>query len=148
MVGDGGWSWFGDPRAVFFAGRHRRTYVGWVSRDGRVMVASFDHGSRHIERFVLRRGVSVDDHHSPGLLMRADGRLTVFYTGPHREHMFYRRSQRGRRRQALGTRAQAAGQHSWHAGLHVSQSGVFERRKADVPVLARRAVVAGVLAPQ
>ena len=91
-VGDGGWSWFGDPRAVFFAGRHRRTYVGWVSRDGRVMVASFDHGSRHIERFVLRRGVSVDDHHSPGLLMRADGRLTVFYTGPHREHMFYRRS--------------------------------------------------------
>jgi hypothetical protein len=65
-VGDGGWSWFGDPRAVYFAGRHRRT--------------------------VLKRGLSIDDHNSPGLLMRANGRLTVFYLGPSRAHMLYRRS--------------------------------------------------------
>ncbi|CAN5476520.1 hypothetical protein BH20ACT17_BH20ACT17_02700 [soil metagenome] len=92
VVGDGGWSWFGDPRAVYFAGRHRRTYIGWTSRDGEVMIASFDHRSRHIERFVLKRGLSVDDHRSPGLLMRRDGRLTVFYMGPGRKTMLYRRS--------------------------------------------------------
>jgi len=56
------------------------------------MIASFDHRSRHIERFVLRRGLSVDDHRSPGLLMRKDGRLTVFYMGPGRKTMLYRRS--------------------------------------------------------
>ena len=28
-LGDGAWSWFGDPRAVRFNGVHRRTYVGW-----------------------------------------------------------------------------------------------------------------------
>jgi len=91
-LGDGGWSWFGDPRAVFFAGLHRRTYAGWVSRDGEVVVASFDHRSRHVERTVLRRGLSVDDHNSPGLLMGDDGHLTVYYTAPHRARMHYRRT--------------------------------------------------------
>ena len=82
-LGDGGWSWFGDPRAVFFAGLHRSTYVGWVSRAGEVVIASFDYRSRHVERFVLRRGLSVDDHNnSPGLLMCDDGGLTVPYTAP------------------------------------------------------------------
>jgi hypothetical protein len=93
-LGDGGWSWFGDPRAVFHAGRHRRTYVGWVSRSGDVTVASFDHASRHLERFVLRAGLSVDDHNSPGLLMGEDGHLTVYYTGPGRGRMLYRRTVR------------------------------------------------------
>ena len=65
-LGDGGWSWFGDPRAVHFAGRERKTYVGWVDREGAVVVASFDHRSRHVERTVLKRGLSVDDHNSPG----------------------------------------------------------------------------------
>jgi BNR repeat-containing family member len=91
-LGDGGWSWFGDPRAVYFAGRHRRTYVGWIDRGGDLTVASFDHRSRRVQRAVLRRGLSVDDHNSPGLLMRADGHLTVFYMGPGRAHMYYRRT--------------------------------------------------------
>jgi len=89
-LGDGGWCWFGDPRAIHFAGRHRRTYAGWVSRDGEILVASFDHRTRHLERHTLRRGLSVDDHNSPGMLMGADGRLTVFYMGPARKSMCYR----------------------------------------------------------
>jgi hypothetical protein len=91
-IGDGGWSWFGDPRAVHFAGRRRKTYVGWVDRRGAVIVASFDHRSRHVERAVLKRGLSVDDHNSPGLLIGPDAHLTVFYTGPHRASMHWRRS--------------------------------------------------------
>jgi len=91
-LGDGGWSWFGDPRAIFHAGRYRRTYVGWVSRDGELTVASFDHVSRHVERFVLRSGLGVDDHGSPGMLMGPDGLLTVYYGGPRRATMHYRRA--------------------------------------------------------
>ncbi|HZC13091.1 MAG TPA: hypothetical protein VE270_03635, partial [Thermoleophilaceae bacterium] len=30
-LGDGAWSWFGDPRAVTLDGM---TYVGWVDREG------------------------------------------------------------------------------------------------------------------
>ena len=93
-LGDGGWSWFGDPRAVFHLGEFRRTYAGWVSRDGDIAVASFDHGSRKVQRAVLRSGLSVDDHHSPGLLMGVDGHLTVYYNGPGRASMLYRRTTR------------------------------------------------------
>lgn len=91
-LGNGGWSWFGDPRAVHFAGRRRRTYVGWVDREGAVVVASVDHRSRHVSHTVLRRGLSVDDHNSPGLLIGPDAHLTVFYTGPGRATMHFRRS--------------------------------------------------------
>jgi hypothetical protein len=45
-VGDGGWSWFADPRAVHHHGRAHRTYFGWVDRAGSVRVAAYDHGSR------------------------------------------------------------------------------------------------------
>ena len=36
LTSSGAWSWFGDPRAVYHEGAHRRTYTGWVSRDGSV----------------------------------------------------------------------------------------------------------------
>ena len=35
LTSSAAWSWFGDPRAVYHEGAHRRTYTGWVSRDGR-----------------------------------------------------------------------------------------------------------------
>src|SRR5680860_677928 len=42
--GDGGWSWFQDPRAVTYTGDQTRTYVGWVTPAGDVTVGSYDHG--------------------------------------------------------------------------------------------------------
>src|SRR5688500_591507 len=39
----GAWCWFGDPRAVYHVGAHRRTYVGWVNGGGDIQVASYDH---------------------------------------------------------------------------------------------------------
>jgi hypothetical protein len=90
--GAGGWTWFSDPRAVYFEGRHRRTYFGWVNREGAIVVASYDHATRRLEKAVLQRGGRIDDHCNPALLMRADGRLTAFYCGHHGAHMFYRRT--------------------------------------------------------
>ena len=147
MVGDGGWSWFGDPRAVYFSGRHRRTYVGWVSREGNLMVASFDHRSRHIERFVLRYGLSVDDHNSPGLLMRENGRLTVFYMGPGRGHMYYRRSSTRKTSRAGAPSVRCPRTRPATSGTRIP-TRCTSAREAHVPVLARGAVVAGVLAPR
>jgi hypothetical protein len=61
-----------------------------VTPDGEIMVASFDHRSRHIERHVLKRGMRKDDHDNPGLLLRPDHRLTAFYCDHHGPKMFYR----------------------------------------------------------
>jgi hypothetical protein len=43
LTGDGAWSWFGDPRAVFYAGERRCTYVGWVNSFGDVVIGQYDH---------------------------------------------------------------------------------------------------------
>src|SRR3954447_22133508 len=93
-LGEGAWSWFADPRAGYFSGRHRRTSVGWIDRDGDVVVASFDHDSRTVERAVLRRDLGVDDHNNPGLLVDRDGRVTAFYCAHNAGHMYYRRARR------------------------------------------------------
>jgi len=89
-IGAGAWCWFADPRAVFHAGAHRRTYVGWLDTSGDVCVAAHDHDSGGRTVAVLRRGLGVDDHGSPALLLRADGRLQVFYSAHNGPHLYYR----------------------------------------------------------
>ena len=81
------------PRAVSHGGRHRRTYVGWIDRDGDLVVASFDHGTRRVESGVLHRDLGTDDHNCPALLMGDDGHVTAFYPAhPRGAHLFYRRT--------------------------------------------------------
>src|SRR4051812_16706804 len=81
-LGSGAWSWFGDPRAVYYAGRHRQIYVGWIDRRGDVRVSSVDVDSGARRVVVLKRGLGVDDHNDPSLLVLPGGRLEVYYS-PH-----------------------------------------------------------------
>ncbi len=89
-LGRGAWCWFADPRALFHAGAYRRTYVGWLDTVGDVRVAAHDHDTGSQTVAILRRGLGVDDHGSPALLLRADGRLQVFYSAHDGPHMYYR----------------------------------------------------------
>jgi len=89
ITDDGAWCWFADPRAVFYEGAHRRTYIGWVDSRGDVRVGGYDHDSDTILQSleplrarVLNSSNQPDDHSNPSLLVRPDGRLTVFYS-PH-----------------------------------------------------------------
>jgi hypothetical protein len=93
-LGPGGWSWFGDPRAVYHAGKHRRTYTGWIDRAGNVVVASIDHDSGAIARATLHKGLGVDDHNNPSLLVRPDGRIEAFYSAHNGPVMYSRRTKR------------------------------------------------------
>jgi BNR repeat-containing family member len=77
-VSPGGWSYFGDPRAVRLNGV---TYLGWAGQDGYTWVASIA-GSTVREITRLEPRLSVDDHNSPSLVVRPDGRIMVFYA-PH-----------------------------------------------------------------
>lgn len=91
---DGAWSYFTEPRAVNYDGKHRRTYVGWLDSHGQIVVSSYDHPSGVRTRAVLRTGERVDDHNNPSILARPDGRLLVFYSTNRRRHLVYRLSRR------------------------------------------------------
>ena len=88
----GSWSYFGDPRAVYANGT---TFVGWITPDGHVQVASLKDGEFHRRTLDY---MGTDDHNNPSLYVRRDGRIVAFYT-PHgtlegsaseRHRMFWR----------------------------------------------------------
>jgi hypothetical protein len=71
-------------------GRAPAHYIGWLDTVGDVRVAAQDQDTGLQTVAVLRHGLGVDDHGSPALLMRADGRLQVFYSAHNGAHMYYR----------------------------------------------------------
>lgn len=77
---NGAWCWFSDPRAIFYEGKHKRTYGGWVDSLGNIVVGSYDHETGDIETKILREHLQRDDHDNPSFLMDRDGRLMVFYS--------------------------------------------------------------------
>jgi hypothetical protein len=87
---DGAWSWFADPRAVYHAGAHHRTYFAYVTSAGDVDVASYDHDSGQIAATVLAPAFQVDDHANPALYVRRDGRIVVFWSAHMGAEMYYR----------------------------------------------------------
>src|SRR5690606_14591812 len=51
---DGAWCFFQDPRAVFIEGDHRRTFAQWMTREGALVVGSYDHDSGEILHHTLK----------------------------------------------------------------------------------------------
>lgn len=94
LTRNGAWCWFSDPRAVSYEGRLKRTYVGWVTKEGHIQVAAYDHQTRKIETAILREKLQSDDHANPSILIRPDGRLQVFYSKHSRAPMLCRISKR------------------------------------------------------
>jgi PKD repeat protein len=91
QLGEGAWSWFGDPRAVTATGK---TFVGWVDHEGDVKVASYDHATGERVTAVLQARLNKDDHANPSIHVRPDGRLVVFYSRHVGPAMHYRVSTR------------------------------------------------------
>jgi hypothetical protein len=75
------WVWYGEPKAVYYEGKRKQTYLGWLSKKGEVTIASIDHVTGHTMTKVINPNWPVDDHNHPSLLMLPDGRLMVIYTG-------------------------------------------------------------------
>ena len=88
--GDGGWSWFQDPRAITHTGAHTRTYAGYVTPGGDVTVASYDYETEQVASFVLHPALQQDDHVSPALQVRPDGRIAAFYARHSGTPLYYR----------------------------------------------------------
>ena len=77
---NGSWCWFSDPRAVYFEGKYKRTYAGWIDNYGNITIGSYDHDTHKIETHIIKENLEVDDHDNPALLFDGDGKLLVFYT--------------------------------------------------------------------
>lgn len=98
---DGGWCWFQDPRALVLNGT---LVIGSVasgfrdpSRRGNIEVTTYNLSSGSEQRTVLHERLSdsensqYDDHNTPALLVRPDGRILAVYAkhGPE-NHYYYR----------------------------------------------------------
>jgi BNR repeat-containing family member len=88
----GAWCWFGDPRAIYYTGAHRRTYIGWVNGAGDIQVASYDHDTGERVVVAVKANFQIDDHANPSLLVRPDGHLMVFWSAHSGGTMYYRRT--------------------------------------------------------
>lgn len=79
MTFNGVWSWFSDPRAVYFEGKYKRTYAGWIDNYGDVHIGYYDHDTKQIASKVIYDNLEIDDHDNPTILFDDDGRLIVFF---------------------------------------------------------------------
>ncbi|MEM6685219.1 MAG: BNR-4 repeat-containing protein [Bacteroidota bacterium] len=79
MTFNGVWSWFSDPRAVYFEGKHKRTYAGWIDNYGDVHIGFYDHETKQIASKVIYDNLEIDDHDNPTILVDDEGRLLVFF---------------------------------------------------------------------
>lgn len=89
LTEDGAWCWFSDPRAIRYKGAFDRTYAGWASSDGSLIVGAIDAATGRVETHLLHPKLSVDDHISPSLLILPDGRLAVFYSRHSQDEWMY-----------------------------------------------------------
>lgn len=78
--------WFQKPAAVRHVGVHDRTYISWVTSDGKIQVRYFDHttktfsDTKTVDDLGQDFGIEArDDHNAPSLLILPDGRLLIFY---------------------------------------------------------------------
>jgi hypothetical protein len=95
-VAGGGWSWFGDPRAIAIG---NDVYVGWITSEGNVEVGRISLETGAMSQARLHATLPSDDHSNPSLTTLPDGRLAAFYS-PHsgrlqrNTHLWYRVSAR------------------------------------------------------
>ena len=92
---DGGWCWFEDPRVVIDGGKLVAGTVANGSHDparkGDIEVVSYDLAGGTPVRSTLHKNLQADDHDSPALLQRPDGRWLALYAQHGTENRIYYR---------------------------------------------------------
>jgi hypothetical protein len=79
LAGDGAWTWFNDPRALFY---HGLLYYGYDrDADGECVLSVFNPQTGATTNLWLSSETDQDDHFVPGLLVKQDGTMLAIYTG-------------------------------------------------------------------
>jgi len=67
-----------NPGPIYYKGEKEQTYFSWVTRDGHIEVASYDHETGAFNQHRIWENFQPDDHANPTLLIRDDGRIIIF----------------------------------------------------------------------
>jgi hypothetical protein len=88
------WTWFGDPKAVYYKGTYEKTYVSFfdiTTNPGNILISSYNHATKKIESFIVDSGFGYDDHNHPSILLRnTDHRILIFWCGHSGGKMYMR----------------------------------------------------------
>ncbi len=76
LAADGAWTWFNDPRALFYNGA---LYFGCVRSDGASTLNVLELQTGTVRNLWASTWSQYDDHDNPGLLCLQDGRLLAIY---------------------------------------------------------------------
>ena len=77
---DGSWCWFSDPRAVYFEGKNKCTYIGWINSYGDVFISQYNHITGKTQYNRIFEGLEIDDHNNPSILIDKEGFINVFFS--------------------------------------------------------------------
>jgi hypothetical protein len=76
------YTWYAEPKAMYYEGTHKRTYMTWNTSTGTKGIAYYDHDTK--DTFVTTlppMPYGADDHNHPAIIARPDGRIVIFCTG-------------------------------------------------------------------
>jgi hypothetical protein len=82
ITNDAMWTWYAEPKSVYYEGKHKRTYMTWTLRSGKKGIGYYDHDTKDtVTMLTPNMPYGGDDHNHPAIIMRPDGRLIIFCTG-------------------------------------------------------------------
>ncbi|HEY0669735.1 MAG TPA: BNR-4 repeat-containing protein, partial [Sphingobacteriaceae bacterium] len=75
---DGSWNRFSSPKAIYYDGKFKRTYAGWVDNHGDILIGYYDHDNVKTQTHLLIDRLQKDDRFNPAMVMDQSGKLRVF----------------------------------------------------------------------
>ena len=78
LISDGSYTWYNDPRALFYNGY---LYFGYVrAADSKTVLSAFNPQSGQTTNLFSSGFTQLDDHNNPGLLVKSDGAMLAVYS--------------------------------------------------------------------
>lgn len=90
ITNSGAWCWFQDPRAIYISDQRKRTYTGWVTKDGNLQIGAYDHITGQTEVVTIKEEWGVDDHNNNSFLILPDNRIMIFYAQHNKARLYSR----------------------------------------------------------
>jgi len=85
IASNGIFEWFNKPASIHYEGTYNRTYLTWISTDGKIEIRYYDHDTQLLsseyevdDLDMFFRGL--DDHNAPTMYIDPNGYISIFYT--------------------------------------------------------------------
>ncbi|HSH36493.1 BNR-4 repeat-containing protein, partial [Schnuerera sp.] len=80
VIGDGVWTWFNDPRAVY-NNNNGKTYIGAIDENRNILVHDFDNSAEVVDgSYTIDTISETDDHDNPSFCILPSGKILAAYS--------------------------------------------------------------------